>query len=104
MKLYGRYQIEILQDRESGQELLQRAKEFANQKQNLLQGGMEGSTDIHQISSDGTPCIFVSGEPDKLGNVTQTNSGAVRVFGYQSFEMRNQKVERLMPEMYSKNH
>jgi PAS domain S-box-containing protein len=28
----------------------------------------------------------------------------VRVFGYQAFEMRNQRVEKLMPDLYSKNH
>ena len=67
-------------------------------------GGLDDLNDIMQVSSDGTPCIFVSGETDKLGLITQCNQGAVRVFGYQQFEMKNQKVEKLMPEMYGKNH
>lgn len=32
MKLYGRYLLEILHDKESGNELLQRAKDAANMK------------------------------------------------------------------------
>lgn len=52
MKLYGRYLTEILQDKEQGQEYLQRAKELSNQRTNFLigggvGGGIEGgSTDI----------------------------------------------------------
>lgn len=52
-------------------------------KQNFVIGNFEEVSNIMQISTDGTPCIIVSGEPEKLSAITQCNSGAVRVFGYQ---------------------
>lgn len=60
--------------------------------------------DVMNVSADGTPCIFVSGESDKLGIITQCNMSAVRVFGYQQHELRGQRVEKLMPELYGVNH
>jgi PAS domain S-box-containing protein len=46
----------------------------------------------------------VSGETNKIGLITNCNSGASRIFGYTSNEMRNHNVEKLMPEMYARNH
>ena len=57
--------------------------------------------DINQVSSDGTPCIYVSGDADKLGMITQSNIGAVRMFGYSVLEMKNHNIEKLMPDMYA---
>lgn len=48
--------------------------------------------------------MVISGEPDRLGIIQQVNAGAVRTFGFQVFELKNQKIEKLMPEMYAKNH
>jgi PAS domain S-box-containing protein len=60
--------------------------------------------DIGSMSTNGTPCIYVTGDNDKIGMVTQVNSGASRIFGYTANEMKNHNVEKLMPEMYAKNH
>lgn len=70
MKLYGRYLIEILHDKESGSEQLQRAKDVANMKQNYVIGSFDEVSNIMQISSDGTPCVIVSGEPDRMSLIT----------------------------------
>jgi PAS domain S-box-containing protein len=32
------------------------------------------------------------------------NAGALRIFGYTIYEIKNHNVERLMPEMYAKGH
>jgi PAS domain-containing protein len=53
---------------------------------------------------DGTPCIYVSGDIDKLGIITNCNAGASRVFGYSLLEIKHNNVEKLMPEMYGKYH
>lgn len=64
----------------------------------------EDLNDISAMSTNGTPCIYVTGDNDKIGMVTQCNSGASRIFGYTLNEMKNHNVEKLMPEMYAKNH
>lgn len=60
--------------------------------------------DISSMSTNGTPCIYVAGEPDKIGLLTQCNAGACRILGYTMNEIKNHNVEKLMPEMYAKNH
>jgi PAS domain S-box-containing protein len=60
--------------------------------------------DIMSVSADGTPCIIVSGEGDRLGTITHCNMSAVRIFGYQPHEMKGQRVEKLMPDLYGRNH
>ena len=60
--------------------------------------------DISAMSSNGTPCIYVTGEVDKIGLITQCNAGACRILGYTMNEIKNHNVEKLMPEMYAKNH
>ena len=84
-----------------------RAKDATNVKNNYYDGGMnvlDDVNDIQAMSSDGTPCIYVSGDLDKIGMITQSNAGATRIFGYTAFEIKNHNVERLMPDMYAKNH
>lgn len=64
----------------------------------------EDMYDINSVSSNGTPCVYVSGDHDKMGMITQCNAGACRIFGYSMNEIKNHNVEKLMPEMYAKNH
>lgn len=64
----------------------------------------EDLNDINAMSANGTPCIYVTGDNDKIGMITQCNSGSCRIFGYTVGEMKNHNVEKLMPEVYAKNH
>ena len=48
--------------------------------------------------------MFVSGDPDKIGIINSCNAGALKIFGYNFAELKNYNVEKLMPEMYAKNH
>jgi len=106
LKMYAKFLIEILNDKEAGKELISRAKDATNIKQNFYDGnnGNEDFADIIQMSSNGTPCIYVSGDNDKIGMVVQANMSACRIFGYTLSEIKNHNVEKLMPEMYAKNH
>mmetsp|Transcript_29897 Transcript_29897/g.29065 ORF Transcript_29897/g.29065 Transcript_29897/m.29065 type:complete len:405 (+) Transcript_29897:1690-2904(+) len=106
LKMYAKFLIEILNDKEAGKELLSRAKDATNIKQNFYDGnnGNEDYADIVQMSNNGTPCIYVSGDSDKIGMIIQANMSACRIFGYTLSEVKNHNVEKLMPEMYAKNH
>lgn len=75
-------------------------------KQNFFDGVnlLNDANDIQQMSADGTPCIYVSGDSDKMGIMTQCNAGAIRIFGYSQLEIKNHNVEKLMPEMYGSHH
>jgi PAS domain S-box-containing protein len=62
------------------------------------------SGDINAYSSDGSPCVFASGETNKLGEITQINMGVCRTFGYSKTELIGRKITVIMPELYGKYH
>jgi hypothetical protein len=66
LRLYASFLIEILNDKEHGNEQLAKAKEqsisrLGNQLDNF-NGGEGGLEDYGSFANDGTPCIFISGE------------------------------------------
>ena len=84
LKMYAKFLIDILNDKEGGQDLLSRAKDATNIKQNYYDANTmhEDLSDMNAITQNGTPCIYVTGDNDKIGLVTNCNAGACRIFGY----------------------
>ena len=70
IKLYASYLTDIVNDKEAGNEQMLKAKEAANMRGNFELGGIKQETDINAYASDGTPCIYISGETDRLGVIT----------------------------------
>lgn len=108
------YLIEILNDKEMGNEQLQKAKEAAIGRGAGLNGfdfsGLGGGNeeimqDMSSFSADGSPCIYISGESERLGIITQCNLSACRSFGYNKKEdLLHHEVEILMPRIYARYH
>lgn len=60
---------------------------------------------MSSYAADGTPCVYISGESDRLGVITQVNMSACRVFGYSKKEdLVSHEVEILMPKIYGRYH
>ena len=104
--MYASYLIEILNDKEMGNEQLVKAKEAAIQRINFDFNNLhEDASDMSTYAADGSPCVYISGEQDRLGVITQCNLSACRVFGYtKREEVVNHEVEILMPKIYGKYH
>ena len=70
--MYASYLIEILNDKELGNEQLQKAKEAAvSRVVNFDFNNMhEDSSDMSTFAPDGSPCVYISGEQDRLGVIT----------------------------------
>jgi hypothetical protein len=102
LNMYAKFLIEILNDKESGTDLLSRAKDATNIKQNYENNAEE--SDINSVANDGTPCVFICGDNDNLGIINEMNAGASRITGYAPHELKSYIVEKLMPDMYAKNH
>ncbi len=98
--------IEILNDKELGNEQLAKAKETAVHRANFDFNNInEEGTDMASFAPDGTPCVYVSGETEKLGIMTQCNLSVCRVFGFTKKEdLVNHEVELLMPRIYQRQH
>ena len=76
LKLYSKYLKDILNDLESSREMLDRAKDLGNIKMNMncmMSNDIFDENDMSTISSDGTPCIFVSGDLAKIGKIINCN-------------------------------
>eukprot|EP00347_Sterkiella_histriomuscorum_P000937 403373955 len=106
LKLYASYLIEILNDKETGNEQMVKAKEAANLRVNFEFNNVnEDFSDLNNYAQDGTPCIYISGEQERIGIVNQCNMSLCKIFGYTKKEdVINKDVEMLMPKTYSDNH
>eukprot|EP01022_Parablepharisma_sp_SALTPOND_P033551 TRINITY_DN88_c0_g1_i1.p1 TRINITY_DN88_c0_g1~~TRINITY_DN88_c0_g1_i1.p1 ORF type:complete len:1755 (-),score=211.95 TRINITY_DN88_c0_g1_i1:16687-21951(-) len=112
LRMYGDFLIEILNDREAGQELISRAKDNVASRTAIVPdfyGGANSGSNTADLwmttaGSDGSPCVLASGEQNKLGEIIQVNMGMCRAFGYTKNEMLGKKVDVLMPQLYSKHH
>mmetsp|Transcript_20725 Transcript_20725/g.19767 ORF Transcript_20725/g.19767 Transcript_20725/m.19767 type:complete len:216 (-) Transcript_20725:472-1119(-) len=106
LKLYASFLIEILNDKEQGNEQMMKAKEAANLRVNFeFNNANEDYSDLNNYALDGTPCIYISGEQERLGIVNQCNMSMCKIFGYNKKEdVVNKDVEMLMPRIFSTNH
>jgi len=103
MRLYGKFLIEIINDKEAGDELLEKARNISNVQSNKKAIQMVGAAG-DDYNSDATPTVWVSGEQDKNGMITGINLAAASLFGYNKTELLNRKVNVLMPQIYGKHH
>jgi PAS domain S-box-containing protein len=54
---------------------------------------------------DGSPLVYLSGENDRMGLISNINLSACRIFGFlRKEELLGKNVKVLMPQIYSKNH
>ncbi len=69
LKLYASFLIEVLNDKETGNEQMIKAKEAANLRVNFEfnNAAMNQDNDVNSYAQDGTPCIYISGETERLG-------------------------------------
>jgi len=103
MRLYGKFLIEIINDKEAGDDLLEKARNLTNVQANKKIIQMSGANG-DDYSSDATPTVWVSGEQDKFSVITGINLAAASLFGYNKTELLNRKVTVLMPSIYGKHH
>lgn len=106
LKLYATYLIEVLNDKETGNEQMIKAKEAANMRTNFdFSGAGKQDSDVNSYAQDGTPCIYISGEQDRLGIINQCNMSLCKIFGYmRKDDLLNKNIKILQPHMYSEHH
>jgi hypothetical protein len=106
LKIYASYLIEILNDKETGNEQMLKAKEAANLRVNFEFNNMNDDfSDLNNYAQDGTPCIYISGEQERLGLVNQVNMSLCKTFGYmKKDDIVGMDVEMLMPRIYAEHH
>lgn len=103
LKLYATFLIEILNDKEGGNELLQKAKDTTAMKANYeIDLNDDG---LGSASQDGSPLIYISGENDLMGLISNMNLSACRIFGFfRKEDLVNKNVKVLTPNVYAIHH
>ena len=99
LKMYGEYQLEILNDKEGGMEYINRAKDAVNSKP-IYSGSLTSAIS----SSEDNACVAISGDQQKLGEIINLNMSLCRAFGYTKTELLSKNLEILLPDIYAKHH
>ncbi|EAS07526.3 PAS domain S-box protein (macronuclear) [Tetrahymena thermophila SB210] len=102
MRLFGKYNLEVLNDKENGEALLERARAIHNSNANNRKVQVFTSND--EIQNESYPTIIITTEQDKFGQVVNMNQAASNLFSYQKSEVINRKINLLMPNIHSKYH
>jgi PAS domain S-box-containing protein len=92
--------IEILNDDETGDEVLQKVRNAAN-------GGAKHILDDEEtdnFSTDPVATFVVSCDTERFGQIVALNQAGASMFWYNKSELINQKIQILMPKMYAKHH
>ncbi|KAL4453179.1 hypothetical protein ABPG74_015410 [Tetrahymena malaccensis] len=101
-RFYASYIIEIIQDQKTGQQLHTQAN-FLQNNGKKYQNRTKGEQDIEQ-DTDSQPCIIISAESDKLGQIQHLNLAATILIGSSKTELINNNINKLMPNLYGQNH
>jgi len=106
LRLYASFIVEIKNDKEGGAKEMLRAKDAAALRGNVEYNNMnEDFSDVNSYASDGTPCVYMSGEQESIGTITQVNMAICKVFGYtRKEELLGKPVEHIQPRVYSEHH
>jgi len=103
LRLYGKFLLEVINDKEAGDQIIDKVRSLCNMRSNRKTIQMIGLVNSDQ-NADVTPTVWVSGEQDKFGVITGINLAAASLFGYSKTDLINRKMNVLMPEIYSKYH
>ncbi|CAD8111372.1 unnamed protein product [Paramecium sonneborni] len=100
MMIYSRYLVDILYDKESAEEVLERLKNFYSV--NMDRGKI--TNNINDFPNESTALISISAEDVTFGRIIGLNMSASKMFGYSKSELINRKVNILMPNVFAQSH
>ncbi|CAD8192732.1 unnamed protein product [Paramecium pentaurelia] len=100
MMIYSRYLVDILYDKESAEEVLERLKNFYSV--NMDRGKI--TNNINDFPNESTALISISAEDITFGRIIGLNMSASKMFGYSKSELINRKVNILMPNVFAQSH
>ena len=100
LNIYGYYLKEISNDAELGTEYIEKAIAINLHKS----GGDEPTNDFDLMFAEDTAIIMINGSPEQLGKIIKTNSGVLKLLGYNPFEIYGSDVSIIMPGIFARHH
>jgi len=100
LNIYGYYLREISNDSEQGQEFIEKAITI-NVHKSVADDPIN---DFELMFAEDTAIIMMNGSAEQLGKIVKTNSGVMKLFGYNQFEIYGNDVSIIMPGIFAKQH
>ncbi|CAD8112154.1 unnamed protein product [Paramecium primaurelia] len=104
MRLYAKFIIEVLQDKEYGESLLDKSKKLQLQNQKQRNQSMLSLLNNDDLCYESNATIILSTAPEKFAQIINLNLSCCNLFGFVKSEMINRKINIFMPNLYSKFH
>ncbi|CAK82689.1 unnamed protein product (macronuclear) [Paramecium tetraurelia] len=104
MRLYGKFIIEVLQDKDFGEELLEKARRLQQQNSKNKNKQMISILSGEDLSQEPNATTLVSTATEKFAQIINLNLSCCNLFGYSKSEMINRKINIFMPNLYQKFH
>ncbi|CAD8157650.1 unnamed protein product [Paramecium octaurelia] len=104
MRLYGKFIIEVLQDKDYGEELLEKARRLQQQNSKNKNKQMISILSGEDLSQEPNATTLVSTAAEKFAQIINLNLSCCNLFGYSKSEMINRKINIFMPNLYQKFH
>ncbi|CAD8209105.1 unnamed protein product [Paramecium pentaurelia] len=104
MRLYAKFIIEVLQDKDYGESLLDKSKLLQTQNNKMKNKQSIQLISSEEIGYESQPILLVSAAQEKFAQIINLNLAACNLFGYNKSEMINRKINIFMPNLYSKFH
>ncbi|CAD8048146.1 unnamed protein product [Paramecium sonneborni] len=104
LRIYSKFQIEVLQDKEQGEQLLEKSRLL---QQQLNQNRNKATTQFmnaEDIGLEALPTIVIATTVDKFSQIINLNKACCNVLAYNKAELLNKKVSQIMPNVFAKFH
>jgi len=106
VRRYAHFLSEILNDKEAAINLHSRMNQFyvKNINNNKKRFQAANGCDISLISTEGDPCVLISGREERLGVITHCNIALGRLFDYTKKDLIGSNISCLIPEIIADTH
>ena len=104
--IYTNFIKEVLNDKEQYKLLVNKIKKYENKLVSVSKKRLKAanSVDIQGISTEGDPCIAISGEDGKIGVITKYNAAFSNVFGYNTSYHVGKNIYCIMLDIFANVH
>ncbi|TPX77518.1 hypothetical protein CcCBS67573_g01209 [Chytriomyces confervae] len=121
-RLYGKFLIDVLNDKKNGQDLLDHADELVDEAEREVNSDDDDSDDSSGYDSDGSErnsktankcqnlfsgdncLITISGEKNNLGSILTINDKACKQFGFKKSECIGRNINTIIPSPFAEAH
>jgi PAS domain S-box-containing protein len=103
LRMYASFLLDVANELEHANDLLTRAEELENaHSKDHGENGMDGA--VGPSLDDRHAIVSISADLKKLGQILSVNAAAMRLLGYNKYELIGRNINVLVPLPYSPHH